>query len=492
MIIRGDSAGSVAYWSRHLVRDDTNKRAEVKEISGLLAEDLPTALKEMEAIAAQSRCEGNFMYQANINPLAHERLTEAQWTEAVDTLEKNLGLEGHQRVVVEHEKADGRIHRHVIWNRIDVETLKTADMWKSHEKEMATQRELEARFDLTPTPTPAADRKRAPELWEIRAAERSGIDPDALRAEINEIWKSTDSGKAFAAALDERGYVLAKGDRRDFCVIDKAGDAHSLARCIEGARAKDVRERMGDVDRDSLPSVEEARAEQRATDRPAAEPEGVKEAEPVYATMLDDLDRKTFLDEVKDKPGASFDAGMGDVDRDSLPSVKEARAEQRATDRPATEPEGAKEAAPVYATMLDDSDRKTFWDDVTDKRGTGFDAGIGKPVLEVLDAATGAAEKLVDFVTGLLGGGDSKPPPSRAQLSQMEEIREQRRALAAMENIRDSIERGDRLNPSDIQNLTPTHLENIRLRGDDYVRDMIERMEQTRARENDYGRERER
>ena len=90
MIINGNPAGNVGYWSSHLLRDDTNSRAEVKEISGLLAEDLPSALREMQALAAQSRSHGNFMYQANINPQGDEQLTPEQWKEAVDTLEKNL------------------------------------------------------------------------------------------------------------------------------------------------------------------------------------------------------------------------------------------------------------------------------------------------------------------------------------------------------------------------------------------------------------------
>ena len=204
------------------------------------------------------------MYQANINPQGDEQLTPEQWKEAVDLLEKNLGLEGHQRVVVEHEK-EGRTHQHVVWNRVDVEDLRVTDMGGNYRIHMTTARQLEIRFDLTPTPTQAAlDRKPTLELWEIRAAERSGINPATLKDELSELWRSTDSGKAFAAALDERGYMLAKGDRRDFCVIDQAGDAHSLARRLDGVKAKDVRERMADVDRDSLPTVAEARAAQRA------------------------------------------------------------------------------------------------------------------------------------------------------------------------------------------------------------------------------------
>ena len=60
----------------------------------------------------------NYFYQANINPREDEHLTPAQWREAVDTLEKNLGLTGQPRFVVEHEK-EGRTHRHIVWSRID-------------------------------------------------------------------------------------------------------------------------------------------------------------------------------------------------------------------------------------------------------------------------------------------------------------------------------------------------------------------------------------
>jgi hypothetical protein len=264
MIINGGRAGNVGFWSSHLQRDDTNDRAEVMEIKGLLSEDLPTALREMQAIGDQSRSKGNFLYQANLNPEAHEHLTPEQWTEAIDILEKKLGFEGHQRIVVEHEK-NGRVHRHVIWNRVDVETLKVADITGNYRQHIAAAREIEQTFDLTPTPSPDLAQKpaRAPELWEIRAAERSGIDPAAIKQDITELWRSTDGGKAFAAAVNGSGYILAKGDRRDFCIVDQAGDVHSLARRIDGANTREIRERLGDIDRDSLPSVADARQQQR-------------------------------------------------------------------------------------------------------------------------------------------------------------------------------------------------------------------------------------
>jgi hypothetical protein len=56
---------------------------------------------------------------------------------------------------------------------------------------------------------------------------------------------------------------LAQGDRRNFCIVDQAGTAHSLARRIEGVKAKDVNERLADIDRDKLPTVDAARDTQR-------------------------------------------------------------------------------------------------------------------------------------------------------------------------------------------------------------------------------------
>ena len=62
----------------------------------------------------------------------------------------------------------------------------------------------------------------------------------------------------------DAGYILARGDRRDFCIVDPAGDEHSLGKRLVGARAADVRAYMAEVDRGSLPSVAEARELARA------------------------------------------------------------------------------------------------------------------------------------------------------------------------------------------------------------------------------------
>lgn len=107
--------------------------------------------------------------------------------------------------------------------------------------------------------------------------------------------------------------------------------------------------------------------------------------------------------------------------------------------------------------------------------------------LTVTDTATGAISSLSSFVESLLGlAGGGAPPPTNADM----EIRQQRRALAAMEDIRECIERGESLRSSDIAHLPHSHLVNLKYRGDDYMRELVEDIERDREREEDYGRTR--
>jgi hypothetical protein len=265
MIISGGSRCNWRFFAGHLMNDRQNGYVRVAEVRGLTSDTVLDALREMDAIASGTRCK-NFFYHCNINPRYGEELTPEQWEQAADTLEQNLGLTGHARFVVEHDK-NGRIHRHIIWCRIDPDTMTAvSDSFTApiHER---TSRELEQAFGLEPVESVLTrDREkerpeRRPRNWETFRGNSSGIDPQDVKAEITALWNASDTGTAFAAALAEHGYILCKGDRRDFCIIDAAGNEHSLARRIEGAKAASVRARMADVDRDELPSVAEGRAQ---------------------------------------------------------------------------------------------------------------------------------------------------------------------------------------------------------------------------------------
>ena len=70
-------------------------------------------------------------------------------------------------------------------------------------------------------------------------------------------------------------------------MIDPSGETHSLARRIEGAKAKDVRERMADIDAASLPTVDEARARQQEPEQQQDEPVAPVDHEPTPASTAE-------------------------------------------------------------------------------------------------------------------------------------------------------------------------------------------------------------
>lgn len=265
IVINGGSRRAGAWWSKHLANaDKKNERAEVIEFRGLASENLREAFRELEVLAIGTRCK-NYFYQANINPRADEHLTPEQWERTVDVLETNLGFEGLPRFVVEHEKA-GRVHRHVVWGRIDPDTRTARSDSLTAAIHERTSRELEIEFGLERgqsvlVPDRDFERpERGPEKWEIFRGAATGLDPRDVAAEVRELRAGADNGQAFVAALRDAGYTPCLGDRRDFCILDGEGDVHSLGRRV-GMKAAAFREFMADVDRATLPTVEAARQE---------------------------------------------------------------------------------------------------------------------------------------------------------------------------------------------------------------------------------------
>lgn len=212
-------------------------------------------------------------------------MTPEQWQRSVDVLEKELGMTGQPRAVVLHEK-HGREHIHVVWQSTNIDTMtlfSDSNNYAAHER-ASMALELEFGHELVPgkhakrdmdQPAPKAEVTHA----EWQQAERTGIDPRDLKEMITQLHQQSDSAQAFKATLEDHGFVLAKGDRRDYVLVDEQGEVHSLARQIKGVTAKDLRQFMTGIDPQAIPSVERAKALQRdhaATPQqehaPAAEP----------------------------------------------------------------------------------------------------------------------------------------------------------------------------------------------------------------------------
>lgn len=273
MIIKGGSCAGAGRLATHLLRADHNERVEVAELRGTVATDLRGALTDMAALSAGTLCIRP-LYHASLNTRTDEALTGAQRLHAVDRLEAALGLTGHPRAVVIHEKS-GRDHTHVVWARADAERGRVVSDSHNYRRHEAVARELEQAFGHAPVAGVHIGRQRdgqersprlarTPAHDEMQQAARSATRPDQARAEVTALWRGTVTGRAFAAALSEAGWQLCRGDRRDFVLIDAAGEVHSLARRIEGARAADIRARLTDINPATLPGVAETRAARRA------------------------------------------------------------------------------------------------------------------------------------------------------------------------------------------------------------------------------------
>jgi hypothetical protein len=273
MIIKGDSRGGPVQLARHLLRTDTNETVNIVQLDSPTG-SLREALRDWQLISAGTRGSKG-LYHANISPDARYAMTPEQWQRAVDVLEKELGFDGQPRVVVVHEKHD-RQHIHVVWQRTDIDTMTLVSdsfNYVAHERaSMALENEFG--HEHVPGKHAKRNREKQPDFpnaeishAEWQQAERAGANPHAFKDAITALYTHSDNGQAFQTALEQHGLVLAKGDRRDFVLVDTDGQIYSLARQIKGVAARDLRAFMTDVDRESMPSVEQAKALQEQRGR---------------------------------------------------------------------------------------------------------------------------------------------------------------------------------------------------------------------------------
>lgn len=272
MIINGGARSGAKSLATHLLNQSKNERVQILDIRGCLATDLRGALVEIEESAEATRCLRP-LYHANIDPDRTVKMTAEQWQRAIDALEEKLGLQDHARAVVMHQK-HGREHIHVVWNRIDLETMRTVSDSHNYRKHELVARDLEREFGherVQGVHIERGDRprpERTPPKWAMQQGERLKLDARQVEDQVRQLWTASDTGRSFAAALTDQGFALAKGDRRDFIIVDQAAGVHSLGRCT-ATKAADVRKRMAEVDREALPTVEQAVALMR--ERQAAE-----------------------------------------------------------------------------------------------------------------------------------------------------------------------------------------------------------------------------
>jgi hypothetical protein len=92
---------------------------------------------------------------------------------------------------------------------------------------------------------------------EWQQAQRIQHDPRIIKAMFRSAWNASDSAATLKAALEERSFFLARGDRRGVVAMDVRGEVYSLSRWT-GVTTKDVTARFPKPE--NLPSVQATRA----------------------------------------------------------------------------------------------------------------------------------------------------------------------------------------------------------------------------------------
>lgn len=257
MILKANERGGGAQLARYLLSMRDNDHVELHEVRGFVSDELLDAFREVDAIAKGTRCE-NYLFSASLNPPDKATVAVEDFEDAADEVERKLGLGGQPRAIVFHEK-DGRQHAHVVWSRIDAERMRAINLPHYKLRLRDASREL-FRAHGWEMPKGLRDWRERDPLGYSRAewqqARRAGLDPKQLKALFQECWNRSDTGTAFAQALKERGFILARGDRRGFVAVDYRGEVFAVARQA-GIKTKDVAARLGDPE--AFPSVDEAR-----------------------------------------------------------------------------------------------------------------------------------------------------------------------------------------------------------------------------------------
>ena len=256
MILVGSQRGGARNLALHLMKDE-NDHVNVHEVRGFASDDLMGALNEAYAMSRGTKSE-KFLYSLSLNPPEKESVPVKHFESAIDQAEQRLGLNGQPRAIVFHEK-EGRRHAHAVWSRIDTENMKAVHIAYDHKKLKTLSRDLFLEHGWKMPRGLTDSRESDPRnftLADWQQAKRSGKDPRAVKAAIQDAWAISDSRESFGHALQERGFVLARGDRRGHVAVDLAGEVRAIARQA-GVKTKDVRARLGDEN--FLPTVDEAK-----------------------------------------------------------------------------------------------------------------------------------------------------------------------------------------------------------------------------------------
>ena len=192
MILKASQRSGAVALANHLMNQQQNDHVTLHSLRGFVAEDLHGALREAYAISRSTKCR-QFLFSVSVNPPQREAVSDDQLEAAIDRIEEKIGLEKFQRAVVIHEK-EGRRHAHVVYSRINLDTMRAINLPHFKRKLMDVSRGL---FIEHGWQMPDGLKKYGRSnplnftLEEWQQAKRAKVDPRIVKRDLQECWLST-------------------------------------------------------------------------------------------------------------------------------------------------------------------------------------------------------------------------------------------------------------------------------------------------------------
>lgn len=297
MILHGNPRGGASNLAHHLLKEE-NDHVTVHELRGFIADDLEPALNEIYAVSRGTKAQ-KFMFSMSLNPPADKDVSTDDFMSAIHNVETEFGFEKQPRAIVFHEK-NARRHCHVVWSRIDTQTMKAIPLPYHKNRLMDHSRELYIKHGWQMPKGMIQSKERDPTnftMAEWQQAKRVGKDPKNIKTAIQDCWGVSDNQTSFQKALASRGYTLAKGEKR-IVALDHHCEIYAISKYAGIRREKTVRDKVNEPD--TLPSVEQAKA-QIAAHMQARLVTLQKQQNSVIQTRLDEIEakRKTLVKQQK-------------------------------------------------------------------------------------------------------------------------------------------------------------------------------------------------
>jgi hypothetical protein len=256
MILKLSTRAGSKQLANHLLLGSENEQINIHEVRGFVAQDLQRALQEIYATSKATKVK-SFMASMSVNPPIGEKVSIADFEDAINRAEATLKLSGQPRGIVFHEK-EGRRHAHVVWSRID-ENLKAIKLpyYKKRLFNLSKELYIEHGWELPKGFQNKQDKDISYNLAEGQQAKRNKLNAKEVKARLIKCWDVSNDLISFKQALSKEGYILAKGDKKNgFVLLDINGEIKGLRRTLS-VKAKDITEKLGASQ--DLPTVEGAK-----------------------------------------------------------------------------------------------------------------------------------------------------------------------------------------------------------------------------------------